>query len=84
MDLSLKLVYERVSQLTDKVNRMVDRSKKIHELPNLENSSSTELFIAVSDGENTGKKEFSSVIKAVETLESQEGDPLQVYLSNQE
>ena len=60
MDLSLKLLFERVSQLTDKVNRMVDRSKKIHELPNLENSNSSDLFIAVSDGLNTGKKEYKS------------------------
>lgn len=59
MDLSLKLIFERLSQLTDKVNQIVNRSKKIHELTTLEASDTTDLFIAVSDGTNTGKRPYT-------------------------
>lgn len=53
MDRTVKLLLNKVTQLTNRFNSLTQNSKKIHELPNAEFSG--EVFIAVSDGTNTGK-----------------------------
>lgn len=56
MDLTEKLLLDKVTQLTNKFNSMTLNSKKIHEL----NSTNIQdgLFIAVSDGDQTFKTEY--------------------------
>lgn len=53
MDLTLKFVLDKVTQLTNRFNSMTQNSKKIHELPNA--ASKDNVHIAVSDGSTTGK-----------------------------
>jgi len=57
MDTTLQILIKKVSQLTERLNSLFESSKKIHELPSLLGNSE-DLYIAVSDGVNTGKKEY--------------------------
>lgn len=53
MDKTVKFLLDKVTQLTNRFNSMSQNSKKIHELNNA--ASKVGVFIAVSDGSNTGK-----------------------------
>lgn len=55
MDATVKLLLDKVTQLTNKFNSMTLNSKKIHELINTNIQDG--LFIAVSDGDQTFKTE---------------------------
>lgn len=56
MDETVKILTEKVSQLISLFNSMGNNSKKIHELEDIE--SNGPLWIATTDGVNTGKKEY--------------------------
>lgn len=56
MDATVKLLLDKVTQLTNKFNSMTLNSKKIHELINTNIQDG--LFIAVSDGDQTFKTEY--------------------------
>lgn len=53
MDPTVKLLLDKVTQLTNRFNSLTQNSKKIHELGDAVFIG--EVFIAVSDGANTGK-----------------------------
>lgn len=53
MDRTVKLLLDKVTQLTNRFNSLTQNSKKIHELPNA--ASKENVYISVSDGANTGK-----------------------------
>lgn len=53
MDRTVKLLSDKVTQLTNKFNSITQNSKKIHELDDA--VSANDVYIAVSDGTNTGK-----------------------------
>lgn len=53
MDPTVKLLLDKITQLTTLFNSMTQNSKKIHELGDA--APNEELYIAVSDGTNTGK-----------------------------
>lgn len=53
MDRTVKLLLDKVTQLTNRFNSLTQNSKKIHELPNA--ASKENVYISVSDGVNTGK-----------------------------
>ena len=52
---AIKIITQRLSQLTEKMNTLISNSKKIHELDHLTTDPQSELFIAVSDGQKTVK-----------------------------
>jgi len=53
MDQTTKLILDKVTQLTNRLNVLTQNSKRIHEL--FDYTSNEDVFIAVSDGVNTGK-----------------------------
>ena len=53
MDRTVKLLLDKVTQLTNRYNSLTKNSKKIHEQPNA--ASKENVYISVSDGANTGK-----------------------------
>lgn len=53
MDPTLKLILDKITQLTNRFNSLTQNSKKIHELSTAQND--LEKYIAVSDGTNTQK-----------------------------
>ena len=57
MNTTIQTLIKKVSQLTERLNILYENSMKIHELPN-SLGNAEELYIAVSDGTNTGKKEY--------------------------
>lgn len=59
MDFTLKIILEKISQITERLNILSQKSRKIHELNDLESVET--LYIAATDGVNTGKVKYISV-----------------------
>lgn len=68
MDRTVKLLLDKVTQLTNRFNSLTQNSKKIHELGDAEFSG--EVFIAVSDGTNTGKTIYKASEVSSEEFEN--------------